>query len=174
MEWHWNEQDWPLNGRIGCCLYIETTPDSFSPTWFGPFTSHLASSVSLLSIPFMNHHWMMLKWIGMTSDWTNRVLSLYRDSTWFVHSDHILAHSLDILYFEHQSEKPNLIGWQKWHSDGWDDDMIAGISARTDGMMVEWNWFQNQGIWLASKNTPHFTLIQSVGHHSWVQKLLWM
>ena len=34
----------------------ETAPDSFTPTSFGPFAIHLASSVSLLSKPFMNPH----------------------------------------------------------------------------------------------------------------------
>ena len=103
LEWRSNEQNWPLNERIGCCLYIEATPDSFISTSFDPFMSHLASSVSLLSIPLMNPHWMMFKWIGMTSEWTNQVLSLYRDNTRFVHSDPIPAHSWDIQYFKYQS-----------------------------------------------------------------------
>ena len=46
VEWHWNEQEWPLNERIGCCLYIETTSYSFTPTSSGSFKSHSASWVS--------------------------------------------------------------------------------------------------------------------------------
>ena len=94
---------------------------------------------------------MTLKWTGVAPEWMNRVLSLYRDSTWFVHSDHILAHSLDILYFEHQSEKPNLIGWQKWHSDGWNDDVIVGISAGVREWWLNETDFKIKGFGLLPK-----------------------
>ena len=64
--------------KSGVVSLEETTPDSFSPTSFGPFTGHSASWVSFESKIVYNLHWVTYKWTEMTSECTNRVLSLLK------------------------------------------------------------------------------------------------
>ena len=75
----------------------ETAPDSFTPTSFGPFSSHSASSVSFEGKIDINLHWMTPKWTRMTSECTNRVLSLIKRQhpihSFRPHSGAFLRHS---------------------------------------------------------------------------------